>query len=142
MTFLLQGGISKTNCEMTHLFHFDRVTDLQIAPILCVKRYFLFHITQFTYFLCWWQTQLVLTLFISMQCINGKTKIKYRMRAIISHIFSPLFRDNFFVFKYVFLENSALKYGQYSSLVCNPGTGYNGPHTAIIFLKTLKAQSL
>ena len=44
-----------------------------------------------------------------------------------------------FVFKYVFLKNSALKCGEYLSLVCNPRTGYNGAHTAIIFLKTLKA---
>ena len=41
-------------------------------------------------------------------------KYEYRTRAIISrglYTFYPLFEDNFFIFKDVFLENSILMYG-------------------------------
>ena len=47
---------------------------------------------------------------------------KYRTRAIISrglYIFYPIFKDNFFVFKEVFSENSVLMYGWYSRAVSN-----------------------
>ena len=46
----------------------------------------------------------------------------YRTRAIISrglYIFYPVFKDNFFVFKEVFSENSVLIYGLYSRAACN-----------------------
>ena len=47
---------------------------------------------------------------------------EYRTRAIISrglYIFYPIFKDHFFVFKDVFLENSVLMYGLYSRAASN-----------------------
>ena len=46
----------------------------------------------------------------------------YRPRAIISrglYIFYPISKDNFFVSKEVFSENSVLMYGLYSRAACN-----------------------
>ena len=63
---------------------------------------------------------------IAQYLIHKKQFVYYRTRAIISrglYFYYPIFKDQFFVFKEVFSENSVLMYGLYSR------AAYDGTHT-------------